>query len=194
MVSGLRFLINFLVPALFFVVFRLGGTKPAIGFAIGTALIQTLVMKLRRIPISPFFILGAVFTIAFGTIDLFLKTPRFFRLEPAVQSFVMGLVFHGALLMKVPLLERFALALPPLVRPNIENLPASYLRNVTWVWIGYFYVKAAAYLYLAFHVNLGHLIVLRALLGTASVILMIGAEWLIRRHYLQKNGTRLNSK
>ena len=193
MVSGLRFLINFLVPTLFFVVYRMAGTKPAIAFAIGAALIQTVIMKFRRLPISPFFVMGAVFTITFGTIDLFLKQPRFYRLEPGVQSLMMGLIFHGALLMKVPLLERFARALPTLVRPKLDDLPPGYLRNAAWTWIAYFYLKGAAYIYLAFHVNLGHLIVLRSVLGTFSVILMIGGEWLIRRHYLQKKRTQLNS-
>ena len=181
MLSGFRFLLNFTVPVLFFVVFQVAGTKPAITFAIGAALLQTLVLKFSQVRLSPFFIMAMGFTIFFGTIDLFLEKPRFFRLEPCVHNAVIATAFLVAVLLEFPLMERFSVALPAWIRPKPGEVDPDYLNKVSWAWIVYFFLKSGFYLYLGLTVDLGRLILLRSIVGTATLGMMFVGEWLIRR-------------
>ena len=172
---------NMAVPIAFFLVFRAQGAKPAIAVAIAVTIVHLLISRIRRIPLSPFFVVAAVFTVLFGSIDLMVRTPRFFRLEPAFQNGLIGAAFLFTLVTKIPLAEWFAKALPEQVRPSLDQDSRPYLLKVTIVWIVYFFLKAALYLYLAFHVDLGRLVILRALIGGGSLAAMFVGEILYRK-------------
>ena len=120
------------------------------------------------------------FTILFGGIDLFLRQPRFFRLEPFVHNLVIATVFLVTVCLKIPLMQRFAAALPDFLRPNPADLSASYMNKVSWAWILYLYLKSVFYLYLGLHTDLGSLILLRTVVGTGTLMMMFGGEWWIR--------------
>lgn len=172
---------NFLVPVAFFVVFRAQGAKSAIALAVAITLIQVLIQKLRRIPLSPFFLVASLFTIVFGMVDLLLTSPRFFRLQPFLQNFLIGLVFLVTLFRGKPLVEWFAASLPESVKPKEGELDRGYLRNTTWAWTIYFFAKAFLFLWLAYTVDLGELVLLRSLIGGLSLVAMFGAEVFYRK-------------
>jgi intracellular septation protein A len=180
--STLEFtLINFATPIAFYVTFRIAGPKPAIALAIATTGIQALVHKIRGLKMGPFFLLASGFTVFFGSIDLVVASPRFFRLEPAVHNFVVGVVFLYSAFTHRPLVAWFAEAVPERFRPSIAELGPGYLRGVTVYWAAYLLAKAGVYLYLAFKVDLGTLIVLRSVIGGSSLGAMVLAEIAYRK-------------
>jgi len=184
--SGLAYtFLNFATPIAFYLTFHWFGAKSAIGFGVGVTFVQLLVHWVYRLKFSPFFLLASGFLLAFGILDLFLQTPRFFRLEPFVQNFVIASAFLITVFMRIPLITHFAGALPKKFRPNLSS-PAAirYLRKLTLIWAVYLYSKAALFLYLAFQVNLGDLILLRSVLGGGTLLLMIGGE-LAYRHWFR---------
>lgn len=174
-------LLNFGAPIAFFIVFQVAGAKPAIGLAVGATLIQALAHWVFSLPISPFYVVASGFTVAFGMIDLLIDSPRFFRLEPFAQNMLIGLVFLISIKTKISVLGWLVNGLPAAFRPKIEPEMSGYLRNLTLIWGLYLIAKGLVFLYLAYHVNLGHLILLRSVIGGGSLALMIGGEIIYRK-------------
>jgi intracellular septation protein A len=171
---------NFIVPVLFFTTFRMYGSKAAILIAVVATLIQVAVMLAKKMKIPAFFITAAGFTLLFGGTDLFLNQPQFYRLEPFAQSFVIGLAFMITLFFRLPLAEWFVDALPDQVKPRPGEVSPEYFRKLIWIWSVYFLAKAFLYLWLAFRVDLGKLIILRTIIGQVSFLLLFGGEMLWR--------------
>jgi intracellular septation protein A len=172
---------NFFVPIAFFAAYHTLGARAAIGFAVGAVIIQAVLLRATRTKASPFFITAAFFTLLFGGADLLISDPRFYRFEPFAQNFVIGSVVLGSLFFKGSLLEVFANALPQPIRPAAGSIPSKYLRKLTAVWAGYFYAKAVFYLWLAQAVNLGSLMLIRALVGQVSFLTLIIVEIVLRK-------------
>lgn len=178
---------NFVPPIAFFIVFKGWGSKPAIAVAVVMTTLQLALQLIKRYKISPFFLTAATFTLLFGGMDLVAHEPRYYRLAPFAENFIMGSVFLGTVLMGKPIAVWFAQALPPQMRPDLSARPGDdgdmerYLRRVTFVWIAYFFAKSFLFLYLAFAVDLGRLIVLRAVIGNVTLVLMFGGEIFYRK-------------
>lgn len=174
-------LINFATPIGFYLTFRTYGVKPAIALAIAVTTIQVLVHRLYRLKFSPFFIIASGFIVLFGTMDLLVQNPRFFRLEPFVQNIVMATLLWVTVVARIPVARTFAMALPRWLRPEPSHGTDAYLRKLTWIWVVYLYLKAFLFLYLAFQVDLGTLIVLRSFVGGGSLVLMVLGDFVYRR-------------
>jgi intracellular septation protein A len=186
MIEAIEFILkNFATPIAFFWMFHVHGAKPAIALAIGVTGLQLLAHWRLKLKISPFFIVASGFTVLFGVIDLFLATPRFFRLEPFAQNMIMGLVFLTTVILKKPIAVWFANALPERVRPDLTQGSQQYLRNVTLVWGFYFILKAFLFLYIALKVDLGRLVILRTVIGGGSLLIIFGGE-IFYRKYLRR--------
>jgi uncharacterized membrane protein len=171
---------NFAAPIAFFWVFQIKGAKPAIAIAVGVTFVQVLVHCFYRLKMTPFFLTASGFTLLFGGMDLLIKTPRFFRLEPFAQNTLLGLIFMATVMTGTPIVSWFAQALPAQIRPKLDDTAEHYLRNVTIAWSIYFFLKGLLFLYLAFRVDLGRLIILRSVIGGVSFVMMFGAEYLYR--------------
>jgi intracellular septation protein A len=182
--SAIEFiLINFATPIAFYITFHLAGAKPAISLAIATTCIQVVIHKISKREMSPFFLLASGFTVLFGGTDLIVDSPRFYRLEPAVNSFVVGAIFLGSAFTRRPIVAWLAASVPERFRPSLQDLGIGYLRGVTLAWAVYQFAKGALYLYLAFTVDLGSLIVLRSVIGGTSIAAMILGEIAYRRFF-----------
>src|SRR5690349_20752181 len=114
-------LTHFTTPIVFFLTFRWFGAKPAISVAMTAIIIQIFFNWIYGLQFSPFFVIAAVFTLAFGGMDLFIKNPTFYRFEPFVQNFVVGTAFLVTLFREVPLLTHFVLALPARLKPDLSD-------------------------------------------------------------------------
>jgi intracellular septation protein A len=174
---------NFATPVAFFFVFELYGAKPAIAIAIGVTVLQLIAHGVFRLKISPFFIVASGFTVIFGTLDLLIHAPKFFKFEPFAQNLVLGIVFLVSVFTPTPIAAWFVAALPAQLRLKMSSGGASYLKKLTGAWAIYFLIKSSIFLYLAFTVNLGRLVVLRTLIGGASLALMVGGEMIYRRNF-----------
>ena len=184
------FVLNFATPVVFFWAFRAHGAKPAIAFAIGVTLLQVLAHWVRRIRFSPFFIIASGFTVLFGTMDLVVASPRFFRFEPFVHNLVVGAAFAVSLILRKPILAWFARELPEEVRPVAGAESERYLRRLTAVWSVYLLVKAFFFLYLALVVDLGTLIVLRSVIGGGTLWLLAAGEIVHRKWWKPRRARR----
>lgn len=176
-------LVNFATPVIFYLAFKGWGTKPAISFAVGTALLQIAFHLFYRLKFTPFFFLATFFTLAFGGLDLFITNPHFFRLEPAIHNLVLATILLGMVLARVSVVSYFAEALPEKMRPDFSQVSPRYIKNLTWIWIAYLYLKGLIYLDLAFRVNLGDLIALKAIVGGGSLLLLFIGEVFFRRFW-----------
>lgn len=176
-------LLNFATPIVFFLVFRAAGAKPAISFAIVSTFLQVFAHWIYRQPFSPFFMVSSGFTVFFGSMDLVATSPRFFRLVPGVENFIIGSIFLGTVFTRRPIVAWFAASLPDRWRPNLGETALEYLKKVTAVWSLYFFLKGAVFLYVAFRVDLGQLIVFRAIFGSISFLLMFAGEYAYRKWF-----------
>ena len=185
--SALEFIFkNFATPIAFFLTFQAYGAKPAIALALVVTAVTLLIHLIFKLKISPFFMVAAGFTVVLGSIDLVVSTPRFFRLEPFAQNFLMGAVFLVTVLMKRPIAEWFAAALPASVRPELGPGSRGYLQGVTLAWSIYFFLKSFLFLYLALQVDLGRLVILRSVIGGASLAVMFGGELAYRKWFWRR--------
>jgi intracellular septation protein A len=183
-------LLNFGAPMAFFIVFETVGAKPAIGLAVGATILQGVAHWIFSLPISPFYIVASGFTVLFGTIDLLIDSPRFFRLEPFAQNLLIGTVFLISLKTRISVLGWLVNGLPAAFRPKIGPEMMGYLRRLTFLWGLYLLAKAFVFLYLAYHVDLGKLIILRSVIGGGSLALMIGGEIIYRKYFLSHHSSQ----
>jgi intracellular septation protein A len=175
--------LNLGTPIAFYGAFYEWGAKAAIGFAVVITLFQLLVHRFYQIRLSPIFIVASGFTTLFGVIDLTLQSPRFFRLEPFAQNFLIGTALFVSLTARIPVAAWFISGLPTRIRPNLTHESQSYLKKLTLIWGIYLYIKAIIFLYLAFQVNLADLVVLRTLIGGGTLFLMFLVEFVYRKWF-----------
>lgn len=173
--------LNFATPVVFYLVFHWKGAKLAIGFALGVTLLQAGAHGVYRQRFSPFFMLSSGLILGFGLVDLLVRDPRFFRFEPSVQNFLLASIFLLAQFKRFPVIRIFVQALPEKFQSEFLEPDDQYLRKLTWVWIAYLYFKGFFFLYLALHVDLGDLILLKSVLGTGSLLLLVSGEWAYRK-------------
>jgi len=180
--SALGFIFkNFATPIVFYVAFKFGGPKEAISFAVAVALIQVAAHLAFRWRFSPYFLLSSMFTVTFGGADLFVKAPRFFRLEPFAQNITISMLFLASLWTRRSLVEILAESLPLSFRPIFNRDDLGYLRRLTFIWAGYFFAKAFFFLYLAFRIDLGSLYISRVIFGNLSAVLLLLGEHVYRK-------------
>ena len=183
---GIAYIItNFASPIVFYLTFHELGAKAAIALALLVTGLQILFHLVRRQKPTLFFKITSVFIVSFGGIDLLISTPRFFRLEPFAQNFLIATLLLVAYIARVPILSRLAAELPEKVRPH-SSLPERYYRKITVLLMFYLYVKAGLFLYLAFAVDLGTLILLRSILGGGTLLAMFLGELSFRKKYLAR--------
>ncbi len=176
-------LTNFASPIVFYLTFHKLGAKAAIGLTISVTVLQLLFHGFRKQKPTIFFIITTLFIVIFGGVDLFLSTPRFFSLEPFVQNFLIASFFLSTYLAHMPIYSRIAADLPARLRPK-QVLPEKYYRKVTLAWIVYLYTKSGLFLFLAFAVNLGELILLRSIIGGGTLLAMLLGELRYRKKYI----------
>jgi uncharacterized membrane protein len=172
---------NFATPIAFFVVFESAGPRPAIAVAVAIALGQLALHLVLRHRISPFFLTASAFTVLFGSMDFLVAEPQFFKLEPFAENVAIGILFAVTVALGKPIALWFAQALPAFIRPELGPDAEEYLRKVTLGWIAYFILKALLFLWLAYQVDLGQLILLRSAIGGATLVLMLGGEVFYRK-------------
>lgn len=174
-------ILNFATPGVFFLVFRMAGAKWAICFALLSTLLQSFAHWIYRRPITPFFGVSSGFTLLLGWMDLVIDSPRYFRLAPGLESFALGILFYGSSFTKTPWAAWFAQSLPGLRKMGLLATGPVYLKKVTRFWAAYFFFKGALFLYVGLRVDLGQLVLFRAIFGTSTLVLMFFGEWAYRR-------------
>lgn len=156
----------------FLVVNQIWGLKAAIAASIVFAVIDALRHWWLRIAFTKVGVVATVLTIGFGLIDLFAATPFMLRFESVISNLMTGAVFaagaRGKRSMLLELVEQKRGA-PFVGRPDLVR----FFAILTWIWVGYFAIKAGLYLWVGLIVPLDRAIELRAIWGTASLVAMM---------------------
>lgn len=171
---------NFGPLVAFLVVNRFFGLLAAIATSMGVALVEVLLHVARKKAPTRLFVMATVLTLAFGGVDLWMQRSILLRFEAVITNVITG-VWFGATLFgeKTMLLEFYEKSRKP-EDPMPPETP-SYLRLLTSVWTIYFFAKAALYAWIAFVYPLDRAIEIRAVVGTASFVALLGGEQLVRR-------------
>lgn len=148
----------------FYVILKIWGLLPAIvtGLVIGAALVAFEIWRERKV--STLTLFTALSVAVFGALDLKFQTGFFIKLEPALGNVVTGLFFLGTVVAGQPLICEIA-------EKQGEALTArarAYLRKLTIVWGLFFFVRAAGYVWMAYHLTLERALVIRGILGPVS--------------------------
>ena len=180
--------LNFATPIVFYLVFHAQGAKLAIGFALIVTALQAFMHWVYRERFSAFFLLSSGLIAVFGGVDLLVSDPRFFKFEPFVQNFIVGSLFLISQWRGFAIIRFIASALPKKIQPEFLEPDDAYLYKLTWVWIVYLYLKSFFFLYLALNVDLGTLFLLKSVVGSGTLLLLVGGEWIYRKGVRGRKG------
>jgi uncharacterized membrane protein len=139
---------------------------------------------------SRLFWLTTLLTLTFGSFDLALGKAVLFRFEAVLTNALTGLYFGLSVVTGKSVLEELYEKSQP--APGERSLELKgYLRLFTVVWAVYFLSKAALYCWFALVLPLGRLVFIRSIVGTSSLLALLGAERAVRMplfRYLKVHG------
>ena len=128
---------------------------------------EIAIYKVKKKPISIFFLYSAAITVLFGGIDLYLKESVLFKYEATISNILVGCFFASTLLGKKPIIQEFAEA-QGRISKELSLDGQFYFKFITLIWSVYFWLKAAIYAWLASRVSIGEGFLIRTLIGSAS--------------------------
>lgn len=157
------------------------GIKPAIGATVVFVVLDALYHWRQRIPVTRVYVLSSTLAIVFGAIDLYAANPFMIKYEAVVTNTAVGLFFVAGARGEKSLIQEVAEK-----RQRSEPFPDRadvryFFRLLTLLWAGYFFVRAAIYLWLGLILPLERALALRTVIGGVSLAVMIGGTTLMGR-------------
>ena len=155
------------------------GMKVGIMAATAVSLAEFLRFAIMRQRPPMFFLFSFGITVLFGLIDLLATDPFVFRYESVATSLVFALYFGASVLVGKPVIAEFA---RQTMDPERMKLPGvrRYLELLTFVWTGYFVVKAGVYFYVARTYSIEEALAFRAVVGNATLAGLLIGERVLR--------------
>lgn len=151
------------------------GTKAAIAGSLAAIVADGAWRYWRRRPFTRLYVVISTLTLAFGVVDLCLKTPLLTRFlmvfEAPITNAMTGAAFVAGAYGEKPMLMEIAQARPGADVPDTDEA-RRFFRLFTLVWAAYFFLKAGAYLWLAATLPLMQALALRSVLGGISLAAM----------------------
>lgn len=160
------------------------GAKPAIAASLAYLLLDGIWRLARRQKLPAVWLLSNGLAVAFGIVDLWAKTPFMIRYEGAISNLIVGLLFLAGASGERP---RFMdLAEQGMGRPLPRGRPelVAYFRAFAILWAVYSFAKAGLVLWLVTTYPLPKALALRSLIGTATLIPMLGLSFGGRRVFV----------
>lgn len=156
------------------------GTKLAIAASMTAALAEFGYCKYRKQQLKTFFLFSIISTLIFGGINLYQETPFLVGYEPVITNVMTGLFFLASLFIGKPIIQEFAERAMSEPKPFVGNR-LFYVRFLTWVWVGYFFVKAGFYAWVVAIMPFEQALATRAVVGQVSLVALIAGERLFRK-------------
>jgi len=169
-----RFLAESFGPLVVFVALEHGVSLLAaiVSSIVTGALLVALQIK-RDGKVSPFTAYVAASVAVFGALDLRYRTGFFVKIEPALGNVLTGLFFLGTVALGRALLVE--LVEKQRGEPLTEKGRA-YVRGLTIAWGLFFFVRASAYVWMAYHLTIDQALAVRSVASPASFGVMIVGE------------------
>jgi intracellular septation protein A len=157
------------------------GIKPAIAATIVFIVLDALYRWHRRIKVTRIYLLTSALAVTFGAVDLYAANPFMIKYEAVVTNTAVGLFFVAGARGEKSLIQEVAEK-----RQRDEPFPDRadvryFFRLLTLVWAGYFFVRAAVYLWLGLIMPLERALAVRVVIGGVSLAIMIGGTTLLGR-------------
>ena len=173
-----RFVLESFGPLIVFVVLEHAVSLfAAIVSSIVAGVILVALQVVRDRKISPFTAYVAASVAVFGVLDLKYQSGFFVKLEPALGNTFTGLFFLGTVLVGRPVI--LELAQKQRKEPFTER-GVAYLRGLTIAWGLFFFVRATAYVWMAYRLTIDQALAIRSIAGPLSFGVMIAGEWAVR--------------
>ncbi len=147
------------------------GVKPAIAGSLVFILADAAWRWRTGKAFTRLYLLVSALTLVFGGVDLVGTSPFMLKYEAAVTNVATGLAFVAGAIGRKPIIQEVAEA-------RGESVPATretraFFRLFTLVWAGYFFIKAAFYVWAVWTMPMLEAMALRSLVGSVSLGLMI---------------------
>jgi intracellular septation protein A len=177
----LRFVLSEFGPLiLFYALLAAFGLKVAIGGSVLFIVLDVLRRRWRGIALTRIYKLSAGLTVAFGLIDLAVRTPFMLSYESVITSVALGCFFVAGSRGERPMIQEFAEQREGKPFPGRADV-VFFFRLLTLIWAGYFFVKAAAYLWLAQTLTVAQAMEVRSVAGPVSIGIMMVVSFQGRR-------------
>jgi intracellular septation protein A len=179
------------VPILvFWVVQHYAGLKPAIAVTIAMVVVEISWRLARRLPLSRLFLFTSLMVVVFGSIDLYAKSPFMLKYEGVITNIATGGIFLFASFGAKSMIQQMVEQQSGKSLPDRADIRV-FFRLFTQFWAAYFFLKAGIYLWLGAIMPLERALVYRSVIGTGSLVVMIGIStqgerifWLLRKYRL----------
>jgi intracellular septation protein A len=150
------------------------GVKPAILGSILFIAADAAWRRLKRLTFTRLYLLTSALTLVFGLIDLASTSPFMLKYEAVITNAATGLAFLAGALGEKPIIQEVA-------EQRGETFVATeevraFFRLFTLVWAAYFFLKAIAYLWMAWTLPMLEAMALRSVAGGVSLGLMIAVS------------------
>ncbi len=147
------------------------GVKPAIAGSILAIAVDAAWRRRKGLAFTRLYLLTSGLTLVFGLIDLASTSPFMLKYEAAVTNVATGLAFVAGALGEKPIIQEVA-------EQRGETFVATsevraFFRLFTLVWAGYFFVKAAFYVWVVWTLPMLEAMALRSVIGSVTLGLMI---------------------
>jgi len=158
------------------------GLKAAIAGTIVFVIADAVRRRRHGLGFPRIYVLSSAMAVGFGAIDLFSATPFMIKYEAVISSLAIGAMFaagaRGKSMLQELVEQRDGAAFAN--RPDI----ARFFQLMTLMWAAYFVVKAIVYLWLGEILPIEQTLQIRPVIGTVSLIAMIGISTQGSRLYL----------
>jgi len=150
------------------------GVKPAILGSILFIVADAAWRRLKRLEFTRLYLLISGLTLVFGLVDLASTSPFMLKYEAVITNAATGLAFVAGALGEKSIVQEVA-------EQRGETFVATrevrgFFRLFTLVWAAYFFLKAAAYFWVAWTLPMLEAMALRSVAGSISLGLMIAVS------------------
>jgi intracellular septation protein A len=147
------------------------GVKPAIAGSILAIAVDAAWRRRKGLAFTRLYLLTSGLTLIFGVIDLASTSPFMLKYEAVVTNVATGLAFVAGALGEKPIIQEVA-------EQRGETFVATsevraFFRLFTLVWAGYFFLKAAFYVWMVWALPMLEAMALRSAIGSVTLGLMI---------------------
>ena len=147
------------------------GVKPAIAGSILAIVVDAAWRRRKGLAFTRLYLLTSGLTLVFGLIDLASTSPFMLKYEAVVTNVATGLAFVAGALGEKPIIQEVA-------EQRGETFVATsevraFFRLFTLVWAGYFFLKAAFYVWIVWTLPMLEAMALRSVIGSVTLGLMI---------------------
>ncbi len=147
------------------------GVKPAVAGSILAIAVDAAWRRRNGLAFTRLYLLTSGLTLIFGLIDLASTSPFMLKYEAVVTNVATGLAFVAGALGEKPIVQEVA-------EQRGETFVATsevraFFRLFTLVWAGYFFIKAAFYVWMVWTLPMLEAMALRSVIGSVTLGLMI---------------------